>query len=94
VWKNIFRPLLTPVNSLYTVSAMHKGLRKACDKAGGVTALANKLGITRAAIYHWDKVPAERVVEIEKLTGVAREELRPDLFRKREPKLAELGAAE
>jgi DNA-binding transcriptional regulator YdaS (Cro superfamily) len=28
----------------------------------------------------WTAVPAERVLEIERLTGVSRHELRPDVF--------------
>lgn len=44
-------------------------------------ALARKLGITRQAIGLWKKIPAERVVEIEEVTGIPREQLRPDLYR-------------
>lgn len=29
----------------------------------------------------WKKVPAEQVVEVERITGLPREELRPDLYR-------------
>ena len=50
--------------------------------------VAHGLGLTRAAVVKWDKVPAERVVEIERITGIPRERLRPDLFRK----VAELAA--
>jgi DNA-binding transcriptional regulator YdaS (Cro superfamily) len=42
--------------------------------------LADALGITRSAIEQWPMVPAERVVEISRLTGIPREELRPDLY--------------
>lgn len=44
--------------------------------------MARCLGLTRAAVLKWERVPAERVVEIERITGIAREKLRPDLFRK------------
>lgn len=65
---------------------MNEGLQTAIDKMRGVTNLARKLKVTRSAIYQWgDKVPAERVVDIERLTGVPRELLRPDLYRHDEP---------
>jgi len=55
-------------------------LKRAAEAAGGFPALAASLGITRHAVYQWDEVPAERVVEVERLTGVSRGDLRPDLF--------------
>lgn len=64
---------------------MDSGLQKAVAAKGTVAELARSLGITRAAIAQWDKIPAERVVEIERVTGVPREELRPDLFRPPHP---------
>ncbi len=64
------------------MSARDVGLDKAIKAAGGVTALARGLGIRREAIYQWDKVPSERIVEIERLTRVPREDLRPDLYRR------------
>lgn len=35
--------------------------------------------ITPQAISQWRQVPAERVLEVERVTGIAREALRPDL---------------
>ena len=55
-------------------------VRKAADRIGGVPTLALRLGVTRQAIYQWREVPAERVGEICQATGIARAELRPDLF--------------
>lgn len=53
--------------------------------AGGITAkeLAEKLGIARAALYQWKKIPAARCKQIEALTGgkITAEEMRPDIFR-------------
>lgn len=57
-----------------------RGLLEAIDKAGGVRALARQLGIAHQSIASWDKVPAERVVVIWRLTGVPRQRLRPDLY--------------
>ena len=49
-----------------------------------VTDLSRRLNVTRAALYKWRHaekgIPAERAIEIEKLTGVNRALLRPDLW--------------
>lgn len=42
--------------------------------------LAKELGITRGAISKWKRVPAERVLEVERILGVPRHMLRPDLY--------------
>ena len=42
-------------------------------------AVACKIG--RSAVAQWREVPAERVVTIEQVTGIPREQLRPDLYR-------------
>jgi DNA-binding transcriptional regulator YdaS (Cro superfamily) len=44
--------------------------------------VAHGLGLTRASVVKWQRVPAERVVEIERISGIPREKLRPDLYRK------------
>lgn len=57
-------------------------------RRGATAELARVLGVTPAAIRQWDgHIPAERVVAVEAATGIPREALRPDLFR-REPRLA------
>jgi DNA-binding transcriptional regulator YdaS (Cro superfamily) len=48
--------------------------------ADGVVALSLKLGLSRSAVSQWDRVPAERVLDVERLTGVPREKIRPDLY--------------
>jgi len=59
------------------------GFQAAAKAAGGVPALARLLGVREQTPYQWGRtrVPADRVVEIERLTGVPRELLRPDLYR-------------
>jgi TorA maturation chaperone TorD len=57
-----------------------EGLQQAIDAAGGVAALARKLGIAQPSVSTWTRVPTERVVAVEKVTGVSRSALRPDLF--------------
>jgi hypothetical protein len=49
-------------------------------KAGGVSSLANKLGISRAAVYCWKKVPTMHIKAISELTSIPRKKLRPDLY--------------
>ncbi|MCO6050877.1 helix-turn-helix domain-containing protein [Mesorhizobium sp. RP14(2022)] len=53
---------------------------KAAAGAGGIVALARHLKISHNAMYSWKRVPAERVIEIERVSGISRHELRPDLF--------------
>jgi len=48
-----------------------------------VSELASRLEISRGSVYKWkwaDKIPAERVLAVESITGIPRAELRPDLF--------------
>ncbi|TPW26007.1 transcriptional regulator [Pararhizobium mangrovi] len=50
-------------------------------KAGGNTGLAKALGnISPQAIGQWRRVPAERVLNVEAVTGISRHELRPDIY--------------
>ncbi|HYZ43445.1 MAG TPA: Cro/CI family transcriptional regulator [Xanthobacteraceae bacterium] len=56
------------------------GLEEAIRVAGGVGALAKKLGISQPSVSNWSRVPAERVLLVEAATGVSRAMLRPDLY--------------
>src|SRR5215211_4803958 len=56
------------------------GLEDAIRAAGGIGALARRLGISQPSVSNWQRVPAERVVAVEALTGVPRASLRPDLY--------------
>ena len=56
------------------------GLQSAIEAAGGVGALARALGISQPAVSTWQRVPAERVLSVETMTGVPRSLLRPDLY--------------
>jgi len=58
-------------------------LEEHLSRRGAVAELARALGISHAAVRQWDsRVPAERVVDVERLTGIPREALRPDLYRR------------
>src|SRR5579863_5423889 len=56
------------------------GLDQAIRVAGGVGALARKIGISQPSLSNWNRIPAERVVSVEALTGIDRAVLRPDLY--------------
>jgi TorA maturation chaperone TorD len=60
-----------------------RGLEQAIDAAGGVGALARKIGISQPSLSNWTRVPAERVIAVEEITGIDRAILRPDLYRDR-----------
>lgn len=54
----------------------------ACEKVGGQAALARKLGVGYTTVYSWaDRgLPVGRVLDVERVTGVPRHELRPDIY--------------
>ena len=57
-----------------------QGLNEAIRSAGGVSELARRLGISQPSVSNWNRVPAERVLDVEAATGVERVVLRPDLY--------------
>lgn len=60
-------------------------LKRAIKSAGGLAALAGPLGISAQAVSQWDEVPPLRVLAVERISGVPRHELRPDLYPAIEP---------
>lgn len=54
--------------------------RRQAPGPGGIKALARALGVKHQTFYSWRRVPAERVIDIERLTGISRHRLRPDLY--------------
>ena len=56
------------------------GLSEAIRTAGGVGELARQIGISQPSVSNWTRVPAERVISVEAVTGVDRAVLRPDLY--------------
>ncbi len=61
---------------------MHReaGLEQAIRAMGGVSALARSLGVAQPTVSLWRRVPSERVLSVEALTGLPRTVLRPDLY--------------
>lgn len=56
--------------------------QQAIAAAGGAAAIARELGITLAAITLWKRrgIPANRVLVVERMSGISRHLLRPDVF--------------
>jgi TorA maturation chaperone TorD len=61
-------------------STRDSGLDEAIRAAGGISELARRLGISQPSVSNWDRVPADRVIAVEKATNVSRSVLRPDLY--------------
>lgn len=59
---------------------MDSGIQVALQAAGGVAKLARLLDINYQAVYQWKRIPAERLIQIEQVTDIPRDKLRPDLF--------------
>src|SRR5690242_18377958 len=57
-----------------------RGLQEAIRAVGGVTELARRIGISQPSVSNWTKIPAERVLAVEAISGVGRATLRPDLY--------------
>lgn len=57
------------------------GLQKAIDACGGKSNdLAAKLRVTPQALSQWKRVPLGRILDVERVSGVPRAELRPDMY--------------
>lgn len=56
------------------------GLELAIRKMATMSALAEQLGLTVQSVSQWTRVPVERVLQVENLTGVSRYMLRPDIY--------------
>jgi TorA maturation chaperone TorD len=60
------------------------GLDEAVKAVGSVSELARKLRISQPSVSNWTRVPAERVLIVEAVSGVNRQVLRPDIYSKSE----------
>jgi DNA-binding transcriptional regulator YdaS (Cro superfamily) len=56
---------------------------RAIEGGGGLKSVAEKLGVRYQAVQKWrrsGRVPAERVLALESISGVSRSDIRPDLY--------------
>lgn len=58
----------------------HAQILKSLFDFYGASMLATKLEISKQAVHQWRRVPAERAKDVERITGIPREELRPDIY--------------
>jgi DNA-binding transcriptional regulator YdaS (Cro superfamily) len=66
---------------MYVKRVDDAGLRMAIQAAGTRYRLAKLLGLTHVSVLQWARVPVGRVLQVEQVTGVPREKLRPELYR-------------
>jgi hypothetical protein len=84
----IARDIAADAQSIAAAEAVKRddGLKAVIKAAGGIESLARALGVNPSAVAQWTRAPAERLMQIEKLTGVPRNVLRPDLFPDHPPR--------
>ena len=63
---------------------MDEALKRAIAIQGGPSNFAAALCITHGAVRKWTRCPSHHVIFVERITGVTREELRPDLYPPRQ----------
>ena len=55
-------------------------VREVLARMGKLKALSVPLGISEQAVWKWDRIPTDRVIDVERVTGIPRERLRPDIY--------------
>lgn len=90
IWRDEVRAIaLVGLTSDQRAAIQHPtALDAARQQAGGDSGLARALDISSQAVSQWKQVPAERVLDVERATGVSRHRLRPDLYPAPEPERA------
>ena len=63
-----------------TMDDKSEALKRAVERVGGQAKFARAVGVTAQAVSQWDEVPPLRVLTVERVSGVSRHELRPDLY--------------
>jgi hypothetical protein len=59
---------------------MEEALQEAIRRVGGLNAVARALDIKAQSVIKWRVTPVLRVIPLEKLSGVPRYRLRPDIY--------------
>lgn len=70
-----------------TNTNVNRALLRACDAVGGTSALGRLIGASQQVVWGWlhktrRGAPAEYCAAIEAVSGVSKEELRPDVFHR------------
>jgi hypothetical protein len=63
-----------------TQQAQNPVLGRIRQERGLAVEIARGCGITREAVWLWRRVPSERVLIVERVTGIPRHLIRPDLY--------------
>lgn len=61
--------------------AKDTGMEAVKAAVSSMASLARELDITRGAVSQWERVPAERVGDVSRITGLSPDVIRPDLFQ-------------
>jgi DNA-binding transcriptional regulator YdaS (Cro superfamily) len=61
------------------------GLLKAIEVAGGLRLLARALGISAASLSEQRQIPAHRILQVEAVTKIKHQQLRPGLYEPSAP---------
>lgn len=54
-------------------------LEEALSRRGAIKMIADRLGISIAAVSQWQRVPRGRLQAVAEITGIPADQLRPDL---------------
>lgn len=68
-----------------------QSLKSFLSEHGAIAKLAREIDVTPSAVSQWlaSRVPAERVMAVERATGIPRAVLRPDLYSEPSPTQSE-----
>ncbi len=61
-------------------TAPQRALKRAIAIVGTAAEFSRRIGITEQAISQWKITPVKRVFAVERISGVPRHELRPDIY--------------
>ena len=72
-------PLATLPVPMGVVPYFRTGLGLALGK---MAAISEAVGLTRQAVFAWKRCPPQHAIEVERVSGVSRHDLRPDIYGK------------
>jgi DNA-binding transcriptional regulator YdaS (Cro superfamily) len=56
-----------------------RAMRRLRDQPGQLARIARAINVNPQAVSQWQMVPLERLLAVERVSGIPREELRPDV---------------